>query len=612
MMKRLKIIPLEERILLDAAIAAVIAQPLITPDASHGSVSADSAVSHPPVADLSVQNNQTAQTVIYVNVNAKGSIHDGKSWNTAYSNLQDALNKATATPGIDQIWIAQGTYLPSKIYSPDGVVGGASGLNDAHLKTFDIPTGTTLYGGFKAGMTSLAQANPDKYVTILSGDLLGNDINNPSNANYAATKADNAWHVVTMGNDISQSGVTASLNGLSIFDGYANGPGGAAFSPFTFNHNFGGGAYIAFDSVVSMNDTLFQNNFAASDGGGIFTNNVDFTVSNSTFLNNTALVRGGGIVSYNTFEAEAHVSNVINSYFQGNTSNVFGGAIVGEGTFPHLNSEMNVINSTFVNNLAPEGGAITVDSLTFNVDKSTFIGNHATVTGGAIATTNIVDSIVGGPNEFVTTVSNSTFLNNVADGDLAAHEALNNFLGFPIGVDFARGGGALTTYINGYLDVRDSLFIGNVAKSGDGGAILNGHATGDNVFGSGLTSGEATTTVSGSIFIGNRALDGNGGAIASASNHLLPDNPADLSLTVKNSTFLTNKASDNGGALYADTSLMIDRGNTLLGNQADLGDQLYATNAVLNNIPSSNPAAYLNQVLVNKFKLLDNDDLYLI
>ena len=64
----------------------------------------------------------------------------------SHTNIQDALVKAASTPGADQIWIAQGTYTPSQIYSPNGVTGGASGLNDPHLATFNLPNNVSLYG----------------------------------------------------------------------------------------------------------------------------------------------------------------------------------------------------------------------------------------------------------------------------------------------------------------------------------------------------------------------------------------------------------------------------------------------------------------------------------
>ena len=72
--------------------------------------------------------------IVYVNVKSPaGSCGNGKSWHTAYNNLESALEDPSAV----EIFIAKGTYTPSAVYAPDGVLGGkagatyAAGLKDA-------------------------------------------------------------------------------------------------------------------------------------------------------------------------------------------------------------------------------------------------------------------------------------------------------------------------------------------------------------------------------------------------------------------------------------------------------------------------------------------------
>lgn len=110
-MNHFKLIPLEERIVLDAA-----------------------AVAH----------------VIYVNAKAAPG-GDGSSWAHAFNNLQAGLAAAAASTGSDQIWIAQGTYTPGS----------------SRTDTFTVPDQTSLFGGFKGTESKVSQSNPTKNLTIL-------------------------------------------------------------------------------------------------------------------------------------------------------------------------------------------------------------------------------------------------------------------------------------------------------------------------------------------------------------------------------------------------------------------------------------------------------------
>jgi hypothetical protein len=82
---------------------------------------------------------------------------DGFSWDTAFSNLQDALNYArNALCGdVQSIHVAQGTYSPG----------------DSENDSFDLTElpGIVLYGGFPTGGCDFSDRDPKNYPTILSG-----------------------------------------------------------------------------------------------------------------------------------------------------------------------------------------------------------------------------------------------------------------------------------------------------------------------------------------------------------------------------------------------------------------------------------------------------------
>ena len=526
-------------------------------------------------AAMLIGARNTEAATIYVNAKASGSaLQDGTSWKTAFASLQDALDKAAGTTEPDEIWVAEGTYLPTKIYAPNGIVGGASGLQTSHLKTFDLPDRVAIYGGFAGEEKSRSHRSFRSHRTVLSGGGV-------------------SWHVVTAGNDVAHTGVRATLNGLTIRDGNAQGPGGdLLFAPFSYGHNLGGGLYVAFDSAIEVANVTFEDNAARGDGGGLFSINSTLTVAASRFSHNTAGFRAGAAEVFNTYETTAHTARISRTVFEDNTSRVLGGAIVGEGTFPNERSSMDIADSTFERNTAAvEGGAIVFDSLTTTVRHSRFESNVATVTAGAVATTNIVDTIANasffGPRhvfiKFATTISNCEFRNNVARGDQAAHDAFSG--GAAAGVNFPLGGGALVAYMNGYLNVVESSFRENLAENGDGGAILNGRSEAHNIFATGADAFDVRTTIVDSTFVGNQAPRGNGGAIASLPGAIfsIPARTvANTTLSVTSSTLEENAAGGNGGAIYLDASTATIKANEYEQNRAALGDSIYGVGSLIN------------------------------
>ncbi|MFA5292803.1 MAG: right-handed parallel beta-helix repeat-containing protein [Phycisphaerae bacterium] len=103
---------------------------------------------------------------------------DGKSWDTAYDNLQDALNDVWAGDHgcADKIFVAAGTYYPT---------------NDANQTdaTFTLVDGVDIYGHFEGWETSIDQRNlaDINSTTTLSGVL--NQYGYPA-LNHIVTAAD--------------------------------------------------------------------------------------------------------------------------------------------------------------------------------------------------------------------------------------------------------------------------------------------------------------------------------------------------------------------------------------------------------------------------------------
>ncbi len=102
--------------------------------------------------------------VVYVDVDAKGSVHDGSSWCDAFTDLQDALDLAASSPTTSfEIRVAGGTYKPDR------------GTGDATM-TFQVVSSITLQGGYAGcGATDPNARDVNLYETTLSGDLNGDD-----------------------------------------------------------------------------------------------------------------------------------------------------------------------------------------------------------------------------------------------------------------------------------------------------------------------------------------------------------------------------------------------------------------------------------------------------
>jgi hypothetical protein len=126
---------------------------------------------------------------IYVDSANVSGVQDGFTWETAFSDLQDALAVAN---DLDTIWMAEGYYYPAVADRSMSFIGNRS---------------IGILGGFQNGMTSPDQRTGNNE-TILSGNI-----------GIAATDTDNSYRV------FKNSGSTIMMDMLTIRDGNADGPG---------------------------------------------------------------------------------------------------------------------------------------------------------------------------------------------------------------------------------------------------------------------------------------------------------------------------------------------------------------------------------------------------
>jgi predicted outer membrane repeat protein len=302
-----------------------------------------------------------AASVIYVDADAVGA-NDGTSWTDAFTDLQDGLN--AAGPG-DEIWVAEGVYTPTNAADRSA--------------TFQLKDGVALYGGFVATETVRTQRDWETHVTVLSGDLDGNDVTDANGVvtDTADIVGDNAYHVVT-GSGVTE---TARLDGFTITagkadGGYPDGLGGGMHndgsSPqlanVTFSGNdasFGGGMSNRSSSSPTLVNVAFSGN-TANEGGGMFN-----LYSSSPTLVNVAFSANSGGGMYN----DGGSPTLTDVTFSGNS----GGGMHNDGSNPTLT------DVTFSGNDASFGGGMrNHDGSSPTLTDVTFSGNTANVSGGGM------------------------------------------------------------------------------------------------------------------------------------------------------------------------------------------------------------------------------------
>jgi len=296
----------------------------------------------------------TSQT-IYVDINAAGA-NDGSSWANAFTDLQDAITEANTDPALSELFIAEGTYLPS---IPAG--------RDA---TFTLTGAITLFGGFSPanGAVDLATRDFRLYTSILSGDL--GVINDSS---------DNIYSVITT----IDAGPDVIVDGLVIEGGNANDPNFGHFA-----NNSGGAWYSKWTTIFTrstIKNCILKNNVSLR-GGAIYSDKSDFNIDKTQFINNTSNFTisngiGGAIAN---FDARL---NITNSVFRNNNARLGGALYLG------TDSNYTLTNCTFsLNSSTEEGEAIySGNSNSERISNTIIYNNQSPLPNNEFFSNNILD-----------------------------------------------------------------------------------------------------------------------------------------------------------------------------------------------------------------------------
>ncbi|MFC1452645.1 choice-of-anchor Q domain-containing protein, partial [Verrucomicrobiota bacterium] len=184
----------------------------------------------------------------YVDRDARGA-GDGSSWRDAFTGVQSALSMAVSN---DQIWVAEGVYVP-----------GASAMSTFHLRPW-----VSLYGGFAGNEDNLDDRNWAVHLSVLSGDVDGDD------APAFGNRTDNAETVVMGANN-------AVMDGLVIRGGNA-----ARLGAYWYQATDAGGGMFSVDANPTVRNCVFVDNRATTEGGGVYANHCSPVYENCVFVDN--------------------------------------------------------------------------------------------------------------------------------------------------------------------------------------------------------------------------------------------------------------------------------------------------------------------------------------
>jgi hypothetical protein len=551
-------------------------------------------------------------TVLYVDANCNNPVPPYADWDTAATNIQDAVDAANTgdlvlvTNGVYQTGgrtvngysltnrvvidkaltvqsvngpeatIIEGYQVPGATNGPNAV-RGAYVADGATLNGFTVAYGATIQtlststtdghaGGIWCQSTNAFVLNCvvvsnmcSRYgAAVYSGTLRGCRMNynlvRVSGSFGGGAVAFSTITDSTINNNsyvnIGESGAGAYSCTLSNCSIMENSVGGVSLS--SLNHcTVGRNTNYNGGGATwsSLTDCLIYGNQSSSSGGGVY----NCSLTNCTLSNNWSAVSGGGAF----FDFLDTNSPGDSNIFIGNACAQFGGGLY--LALGSQNKTWNITGWSFLTNSAvKDGGGLYLTSLASGITNCTFAGNSSGGNGGGFS-----PSTSGSPIH----IRNSTFSGNIAQGNGggAYNAALDDCF---VSENHAANGGGVYGYVS------NSVVNGNSALASGGGLYYSNpflvpcpgcQFTNNSAMNGGACYGGLFTNC---IFAGNSAVTNGGGVTMAALSHCL---------------VLSNRAAFGGGA-YGATGLYLATQMHFLncdfiGNFSQMdGGGVYATN----------------------------------
>lgn len=520
-----------------------------------------------------------------IKVTLTGSSSVNSTITIPYSDMFLSSDNTLSVPvTIDKLTVDGGTLT-----SP--AAGRHFKINGGGTATFSQ---TTLKGGANSGGVDVVGGTATFNETTFDG--------NKATGDGGAVKVDGGKAEFTGGTKFQNNSATANGGGL-----YAANGADVKFDAVTFTGNSaknGGAIYVNSGVLTLPEGVVLRGNDATDSGGAVYAaSGVDVKFGAATFEGNHSKKKGGAVYVSESITVNENVT------FQKNGvdgTDGMGGAI-------YSVKDVTLQKAAFTENSSEKGGAVYAKGVVIG-DSSTFSGNTATDTGGAVysegrrdARSRFSDTLfennsagdnggalyVGDVDISKVTFENNKALKKQGGAIFFAPEGIADIQSAAFDENHANDmGGAL--YVTGdqfTLKITQSVFTKNYANGATGGAI---HAGGkvlrvlrstfeeNSIEGSGDTRGGAiyssasATQIANCTFWKNKVPGGNGGAVALGKN--VGTDPSALIY----GTFVNNEAgSGNGGALSTEASALYMMGCVLVGNAAAHGADVFGADGTI-------------------------------
>ena len=343
-------------------------------------------------------------------------------------------------------------------------------------------------------------------------------------------------------------------------------------------HDSGAVIYVVEDTnTIIHKQCIFTQNSAVYGGVLVVMKNSAITVDEGMFSNNTAHIDGGILYA----RTQCTVFMVSSSFISNK-------AINNGITLASESSSIELDSSTFrYNEAGHDGGAVYVyDNSTTTISSCNFTSNMAGDSGGAVY----------GRKESTITICNSTIYKNKAQnsgGGVYAQEDSNISIQASNFTHNTADYGVVHVYIRSTADITTSNFSGNKANIA-GGAMAAYSSSTITVQSSNFTFNSANVGgVSIAFQTSFHTIEYNNSTLRSntAEFHGITRVPLNNAVALIGSTFLHNTAS-YGGVLYAQGGdITIDNSTFDYNNASDIGGAIYATR---NSSVSINTANFSN------------------